>query len=309
MRLSTAQLNDVMLTSMQTSTTGVNKAFIQLNSGEKMLKPSDDPLGSVQLMMLDREQATIDQFQKNITNLKGELGQLESHLDGTNNALLRVEELTASILNASNSTQDGREAIATELENLLDQLVDTANSKSSRGDYLFAGTMTQTEPVSRDPDTGKFVYLGNSEQREVRVAESMTIPANQTADALFFQGGDGSDGADIFNTLDELVTTLRDPSVDGESLTAKVTSAQSKIDGTMQAVNQIWTAVGGDMSSLESIGGSHEDNSLLNKNLISEVKDLDYSEAILSLNTQMAALQASQMTYSKIQNLSLFKMM
>lgn len=217
MRLSTAQLNDVMLTSMQTSTTGVNKAFIQLNSGEKMLKPSDDPLGSVQLMMLDREQATIDQFQKNITNLKGELGQLESHLDGTNNALLRVEELTASILNASNSTQDGREAIATELENLLDQLVDTANSKSSRGDYLFAGTMTQTEPVSRDPDTGKFVYLGNSEQREVRVAESMTIPANQTADALFFQGGDGSDGADIFNTLDELVTTLRDPSVDGET--------------------------------------------------------------------------------------------
>lgn len=309
MRLSTSQLNDVMLTSMQTSTTGVNKAFIQLNSGEKMLKPSDDPLGSVQLMMLDREQATIDQFQKNISNLTGELGQLESHLDGTNNTMLRIQELATSVLNASNSTQEGREAIATELDNLLDQLVDTANSKSASGDYLFAGTMTDTQPVSRDPDTGKFVYQGNSDQREVRVAESMTIPANQTADTLFFQGGNGEGGSDIFNTLDELVTTLRDPSVEGDALTSKVTAAQSNIDDTLTAVNQVWTAVGGDMSSLDSVSGSHEDNSLLNKNLIGEVKDLDYSEAILSLNTQMAALQASQMTYSKIQNLSLFNMM
>ncbi|MGF1726631.1 flagellar hook-associated protein FlgL [Photobacterium nomapromontoriensis] len=304
MRLSTSQLNNVMLTSMQTSTSGVNKAFIQLNSGEKMLKPSDDPLGSVQLMLLDREQASIDQFQKNISNLRGELGQLESHLDGTNNAILRVQELATSVLNGSNSTPDGREAIATELDSLLEQLVDTANSQSPSGDYLFAGTMTDTQPISRDPATGKFVYQGNSDQREVRVAESMTIPANQTADALFFQGG-----GDIFNALDELVTTLRDPSVTGDALTSKVTAAQSNIDSTLTAVNQVWTSVGSDMNSLDRVSGAHEDNSLLNKNLIGEVKDLDYSEAMLSLKTQMAALQASQMTYSKIQNLSLFNMM
>ncbi|MCW8330688.1 flagellar hook-associated protein FlgL [Photobacterium sp. SDRW27] len=304
MRLSTAQLNSVMLTSMQTSTTGVNKSFMQLSSGERMLKPSDDPLGSVQLMMLDREQANINQFQKNISNLEAQLGQTESHLDSSNNAVLRAQELVTSVMNASNSTTAGREAIATELDSILEQLADTANSKNPNGDYIFAGTKTDTQPVVKDPTTGKYTYMGNGDQRMVQVAESMTIPANQTADSIFFSGG-----SDIFNTLDQLVTDLRDPSIEQGTLTASVTNAQSDLDATMSTINKVWTDVGGQRNALTMVDGSHEDNKLLNDKLIGEVKDLDYSEAILEMNSQMAALQATQMTYSKIQNLSLFKLM
>jgi flagellar hook-associated protein 3 FlgL len=304
MRLSTAQLNTVMLTSMQSSTTGVNKSFMQMNSGEKMLKPSDDPLGSVQLMMLDREQANIGQFQKNITNLEAQLGKTESHLDASNNAVLRVQELVTSVLNASNSTVEGREAIATELESLLDQLADTANSKNPNGDYIFAGTKTDTQPITKDSATGKYVYNGNGEKRMVKVAESMSIPANQTAEDIFFNGG-----SDIFNALDKTIADLRNPAIEGASLTASVTAAQSDIDGTLKSINQIWTDVGGQRNALTMVQGSHADNKLVNSKLIGDVKDLDYSEAILELNSQMAALQATQMTYSKVQNLSLFKLL
>jgi len=304
MRLSTAQLNTVMLTSMQSSTTGVNKSFMQMSSGEKMLKPSDDPLGSVQLMMLDREQANISQFQKNITNLEAQLGKTESHLDGSNNAVLRAQELVASVSNASNSTMEGREAIATELESLLDQLADIANSKNPNGDYIFAGTMTDTQPIAKDPATGKYVYGGNGDQRMVKVAESMSIPANQTAEDIFFNGG-----SDIFNALDKAITDLRNPAIEGASLTASVTAAQSDLDGTLTSINRALTEVGGQRNALSMVQGSHEDNKLVNSKLIGDVKDLDYSEAILEMNSQMAALQATQMTYSKIQNLSLFKLM
>lgn len=304
MRLSTAQLNTVMLTSMQSSTTGVNKSFMQMNSGEKMLKPSDDPLGSVQLMMLDREQANIGQFQKNITNLEAQLGKTESHLDASNNAVLRVQELVTSVLNASNSTVEGREAIATELESLLDQLADTANSKNPNGDYIFAGTKTDTQPITKDSATGKYVYNGNGDKRMVKVAESMSIPANQTAEDIFFNGG-----SDIFNALDKTIADLRNPAIEGASLTASVTAAQSDIDGTLKSINQIWTDVGGQRNALTMVQGSHADNKLVNSKLIGDVKDLDYSEAILELNSQMAALQATQMTYSKVQNLSLFKLL
>lgn len=304
MRLSTAQLNTVMLTSMQSSTTGVNKSFMQMNSGEKMLKPSDDPLGSVQLMMLDREQANIGQFQKNITNLEAQLGKTESHLDASNNAVLRVQELVTSVLNASNSTVEGREAIATELESLLDQLTDTANSKNPNGDYIFAGTKTDTQPITKDSATGKYVYNGNGDKRMVKVAESMSIPANQTAEDIFFNGG-----SDIFNALDKTIADLRNPAIEGASLTASVTAAQSDIDGTLKSINQIWTDVGGQRNALTMVQGSHADNKLVNSKLIGDVKDLDYSEAFLELNSQMAALQATQMTYSKVQNLSLFKLL
>lgn len=302
MRISTSQLNDIMLGSMQNSTTGVNKAFIQLNSGERMLKPSDDPLGSVQLMLLDREQASLNQYQSNIKSLETQLGKTESHLDSAHTAMLRAEELLASVNNASNSTPAGRDAIATELENILGQLVDIANSQNPNGDYVFSGTKTDTKPIERDAATGEFIYQGNSEQREVRVSESMTIPANETADSIFFSGG-----SDVFNSLDKAVKSLRDPAVSGDSLTNAVNRAQSNVDDVTRKVNNTWTDVGGHRNAMSMLDGAHKDNALLNEKLISGVKDLDYSQAILDLNTQMSALQATQMTYSKIQNLSLFK--
>ena len=304
MRISTSQMNNIMLTSMQSSTTGVNKSFIQLNSGERMLKPSDDPLGAVQLMMLDREQADISQFKKNISNLTTQLGQTESHLDASNTAVLRAQELVTGVLNASNSTMEGREAIATELNGILDQLTDIANSKNPNGDYIFAGTKTDTQPIVKDPATGEYIYQGNSDQREVQVAESMSIPANQTADVMFTNGSDS-----IFNTLDSVINDLRNPAVDGDRLTNSVTQAQSEIDSSLASINGALTDVGGQRNSLTMISGSHDDNKLINDKLIGDVKDLDYSQAILELNTQMAALQATQMTYSKVQNLSLFKLM
>ncbi|OZS44538.1 flagellar hook-associated protein FlgL [Photobacterium sanguinicancri] len=304
MRISTSQMNNIMLTSMQSSTTGVNKSFIQLNSGERMLKPSDDPLGAVQLMMLDREQADISQFKKNISNLTTQLGQTESHLDASNTAVLRAQELVTGVLNASNSTMEGREAIATELDGILGQLTDIANSKNPNGDYIFAGTKTDTQPIVKDPATGEYIYQGNSDQREVQVAESMSIPANQTADVMFSNGSDN-----IFNTLDSVINDLRNPAIDGSNLTNSVTQAQTDIKSTLSSINGALTDVGGQQNSLTMISGSHDDNKLINDKLIGDVKDLDYSQAILELNTQMAALQATQMTYSKVQNLSLFKLM
>ncbi|MGF1769168.1 flagellar hook-associated protein FlgL [Enterovibrio makurazakiensis] len=307
MRLSSSQLNDMMFTSIQNSTSGVNTALAQMGTQKKMLAASDDPLGAVQVMMLNREQSNISQFQKNITNLEKQLGLTESHIDASHNAMLRVEELVTSVLNASNSEMGGREAIASELEGLLDQLVGEANSKNPNGDYIFSGTKTDSEAVARDPETGKFVFQGNDEQRMVSVAESSNVPANQTASDLFFNGA--SDGSDIFNTLDSLVKDLRDPGVTGSALTSSVTNAQSNVTGVMDGMGQVLTEVGGQRASLDRISGSHEDNALMNDNLIGEVEDLDYSEAILRLNTHMAALQATQMSYTKIQNLSLFKMM
>lgn len=299
MRISTSQMTNIMLSSMQGSTTQVNKTFIQLNSGERMLEASDDPLGAVQLMMLDREQSDIGQYKKNISNLQTQLGQTESHLKASNTAVLRAQELVTGVLNASNSTMEGREAIATELESILEQLTDIANTKSPNGDYIFAGTKTDTQPIVKDAATGKYTFAGNSDQREVRVAESMSIPANQTADAIF---------GDVFNTLDSVVKDLRDPAIEGSSLKDSVTSAQTELKSSLNSINRAMTEVGGHQNSLTMISGSHDDNKLINDKLIGEVKDLDYSEAILQLKTQMAALQATQMTYSKVQDLSLFKM-
>ncbi len=230
MRLSSAQLNNIMQSSMETSTAGFNRTIEQMGAHKRILEPSDDPLGSVQVMMLKREQANIDQFQKNITNLSAQLGQTESEIDASNNGLLRAQELVTGVLNASNSSEGGRKAIATELQGILDQMVNTANSKNPSGDYIFSGTQTSTKPVVLDA-SGKYVYQGNDEQRMVSVDESMTVPSNQTANAIYFGGK--ADGSDIFNTLAGVIKDLRDPSVSGQALVQSVTDAQVNLKGSL----------------------------------------------------------------------------
>jgi flagellar hook-associated protein 3 FlgL len=45
---------------------------------------------------------------------------------------------------------------------------------------------------------------------------------------------------------------------------------------------------------------------LQSEKTLSGIQDLDYAEAISSLNLQLVGLQASQQAFTRIQNLSLF---
>jgi flagellar hook-associated protein 3 FlgL len=42
------------------------------------------------------------------------------------------------------------------------------------------------------------------------------------------------------------------------------------------------------------------------KTQLSQIRDLDYADAITTLNIQLAGLQAAQQSYAKISNLNLF---
>lgn len=302
MRLSTNQLNSVMLSSMQSSNSEANKQLIKLSSGKQMTTPSENPIGSVKLMLLEREQAAVDQFKDNITNLETQYGHTETQLISASNTMIRTKELILGGMNVSNSTKDGRDATATELETILKQFVDIANTKNPDGSYVFSGTLSDTQPVVKDPATGKYKNNGNGERRMVAVAESMFLPANHTADKIFFSGND-----DIFNVLQQTIDDLRNPAITDNNMVKNLETTMQDVESAFGKVTQAITEVGGLSNSVSKVNDGHEDVTLLNKNLISEISDLDYSEAVLQLNTQMAALQAVQLSYGKIQSLSLFK--
>ena len=302
MRLSTNQLNNVMLSSMQSANSEANKQLVKLSSGKNMTTPSENPIGSVKLILLEREQAAVDQFKDNISNLETQYGHTETQLIAASNTMIRTKELMLGGMNVSNSTQEGRNATATELETILNQFVDIANNKNPDGSYVFSGTLSDIQPVVKDPASGKYHNNGNGERRMVAVAESMHLPANHTAEQIFFSGGD-----DIFNLLQQTITDLRNPTISDGDMVKNLATSMQGVEGAFGKVTQAITEVGGLSNSVAKVNDGHEDVTLLNKNLMSEISDLDYSEAVLQLNTQMAALQAVQLSYGKIQNLSLFK--
>ena len=60
------------------------------------------------------------------------------------------------------------------------------------------------------------------------------------------------------------------------------------------------------LSTLESADASRESLDIDLASSLSDLRDLDYAEALAKMNQQLVGLQAAQLSYSKISSLSLF---
>ena len=183
MRISTLQFYQQQGRTISNLQTELNKTQMQLSTGEKFSKASDDPIAAASILKLNQAIASTDQYQSNSNLLQNRLSFEESVLDSVGNNLLRVKELT---LQANNATQtpETRAMIATELRGTLDALLDAANSKTANGEYLFSGFKSQTQPFSREAD-GSFKYNGDENQRFLQISNTRQIAIGNTGSEVF----------------------------------------------------------------------------------------------------------------------------
>jgi flagellar hook-associated protein 3 FlgL len=64
--------------------------------------------------------------------------------------------------------------------------------------------------------------------------------------------------------------------------------------------------IGTRLSTIESASNAREALEVETQRVISELRDVDYAEAITRMNSQLVALQAAQQSYTRLSNLSLF---
>jgi flagellar hook-associated protein 3 FlgL len=113
----------------------------------------------------------------------------------------------------------------------------------------------------------------------------------------------------VFDTIGEVVGLLRQPAGNATA-NAKLTSTLS---GTLQQLDQatdhflgVRAQVGTRLSALDSADSSRESMDIDTASALSDLRDLDYAQALTKMNQQLVGLQAAQLSYSKISNLSLF---
>ncbi len=183
MRISTPQFYQQQGRTVSDLQTALNKTQMQLSTGEKFSKASDDPVAAASILKLNQAIESTNQYQTNSNLLKNRLSFEESVLDSVGNNLIRVKELT---LQANNATQtpETRAMIATELRETLDALLDSANSKTANGEYLFSGFKSQTLPFSREAD-GSFKYNGDENQRFLQISNTRQIAIGHSGSEVF----------------------------------------------------------------------------------------------------------------------------
>lgn len=110
----------------------------------------------------------------------------------------------------------------------------------------------------------------------------------------------------VFDTLDNIIGTLRQSNGGGAAMQNAFNSQLSDLDQAIGSVSQARAGIGARMNALDQQGSLNDDLSVQYKTTLSAVQDLDYTSAVSQLSLQSSALQAAQLTYSKLQNLSLF---
>ncbi|WP_421345223.1 lateral flagellar hook-associated protein LfgL [Aeromonas veronii] len=304
MRISTNQIQLSMLDNLQQGFGEYARLDRQISTQKRILQPSDDPVGSVQLLGLQKEQVAMAQYQKNIANAKSQLSQGELQLDTMTNMLMRLRELTQTAANGSLSEGD-RKAVASEVAIIKDGLLDLVNARNESGSSLFSGSKVDETALvkvtdSKEPDFGGYRYKGDHLVREVGIAKGVTVGLNQTADQLFLQPDD------FFKQLDSMVKAINDAAPDAiEQARAMLDRSQTLQDNISQAVSTI----GARINLLDQIDESHAEKGVYSKEVSNQIESLDYAEAATRQAHVLMALQVQQQAFAKVNGLSLFNYM
>jgi flagellar hook-associated protein 3 FlgL len=132
-----------------------------------------------------------------------------------------------------------RSALVGELQGIQNQLISLANL-SCQGQYVFAGTATNTQPFQADTTQPSGVrYDGNNNTNQVEVGDGYNLQVNLPGSQLFC-----SSGSDMFQSVQDLITALQSNS--------GVDTALTSVKNAFDYVNAQRVFYGNAMNQLDS---------------------------------------------------------
>jgi len=182
MRLSSAQIYTTGLRGITNASSEVARTQEQIASGQRVLKPSDDPVASARILELESELTSSKQYQRNIDNVEGRLQRAEIQIDNVEGVIDRVRELVIQAGSGALTNED-RLQITVEINQRLQELVDLTNARDENGSYIFSGFKTNVEAFSAVGDN--YAFQGDEGVRYEQVANGLKIASSESGKALF----------------------------------------------------------------------------------------------------------------------------
>jgi len=247
----------------------------RVSSQKEITKPSDDPAAVANLLRVRQSMSANSQYSRNIADGQGWLNTIDSALSAVTSILHRARDLTVQGSNDGVLTTSQREAIASELDSLSEQLLAQANT-SYLGRSVFAGN--SDAGVAFQPDYSYTGTPGSSVTR--RVADESAVRVDSDGAAVF---GEGS--SSMFQLLKDIASDLRS----GVSIAGRIDQVDTQLNATLteQAV------VGSRLNGIEKAQSMNLDQSVALEAQRSGVEDADLSKAILDLKMQETSYQAA----------------
>lgn len=182
MRLSTNTIYNMSMMSILQQQGRLAHVRGQLASSEKILTPADAPRDAAQALVLSQSLAVNEQYAASRDTARRNLSTEVVELKSVTNALQAATPLLVQAANGSLSDAD-LEAVATELQGVYNQLLNSANARNGNGRYIFSGFDVNKPAFIGSP--GSLSYGGDTGHRQLQVSGSRLMPVSHTGVEVF----------------------------------------------------------------------------------------------------------------------------
>lgn len=303
MKISSAYLFSRAVDQMSTLQNNLAKTQSQLAAGKQVLLPSDAP---DQVATIERYKSLLsrhDSYQNTINSVNSRLQTEDSALASVSTLLIRMKELSIQAANDTLGSSD-RQALASEMQGLRDQVLSLANSQDSSGNYIFGGSRVGAAPFAGAQDESP-IYQGDQSRMAVPVGDQRSVMINRPGSEVFgsavrTNASGQPSGVEFFQAIDDMVLAVKG------SDQPNMKRSLGEMDALLSHIDMARAQVGTDQNVLSAQQSVLEDSTLALKNVLSGIEDLDYASAVSRLNQQSLSLQAAQSSFAKISQLNLF---
>jgi flagellar hook-associated protein 3 FlgL len=271
----------------------------QLAVGKQILSPSAAPDQAAAIQRLKGEIQRQDSHIRTLDVAMRRYTAEETALSSSNDLLIRMKELG---IQAANDTlgPDDRKAIGVEMKALRDQLLSLGNTRDDSGNYLFSGTRVNT-PAFAENSNGDVVYQGDQTQTRIPAGVERTVQFTRSGTDVFSRVL-RSDGQSVgfFNALDQMIEGMNN------NETSPIEQGIADLNQMHNNLTLSQSQNGSEQIVVQSQRDVLDETVLRLKSTLSEIEDLDYTEAVTRMNKEMMGLEAAMGSFAKISGLTLF---
>lgn len=274
----------------------------QISSETRLSRSSEDPVAASRLRNLSRADALSNIDMTNANRAATDLTLTDSAMSDVSSYIIKAKELATQAATGT-LNDDQRASIGQQLTQMARDLVSLANSRDSSGHSLFGGEAAG-DAYTID-GLGNATYAGTASSSELPLGDGQTIKRSVTGPEFLNFSVNGSP-TDLMAVIKSLGDTLIGGAGD---LAGAARDTLTALDTGLNTLTTAQTVVGSRLAWIDLTLERRTNGAELRANEEQQIGGTDLPATIASLQQTMLVLEASQASFTKLSNLSLFNLL
>lgn len=162
---------------LQSDSSSIAKLQVQLSTGKRFTRPSEDPTAAIRVMGIQKETEFKIQAKINLKSSEAFLNTTEASLSDTQNLLNDARGIAVQANTTLNSRSE-RDGLVSQIDAIIERMVNIANSRYQNR-FLMSGGLVAQQPISFDGTS--VVFKGNDAELLSLADEGEFLASNVTA--------------------------------------------------------------------------------------------------------------------------------